>query len=546
MRRSLRLAFGLVAPLMFAACSPKADDGGPGDGGKGGAGGQMPGTGGATGGGTGGMTAGRIDPAASAQDSAQRTADIVKQLGAAISFESADGTVLSKLLGTFFGGGSSSTRPHLAIPAPLPRPLADLLLHTPARKTLRRAPLDLSLTTQEENFDDTATDLGALVKDRLLAAGNIESKTDTSVTYLLHGDPTCRPLPSAIGDGKPDRVDPGCAADLEKLQVRIVVSADGDGYRFAVQLGPDRLELSVFVIHTDLVAWQMDLDMAHKATDFANHALMKASDPFPFAALSGRIQLAVHKLGDKKASFAVSVLTPVDLKGTTSDPFELSMAAADPWFAVTGDGTTKEVTLELAAARTDVRAPWDPRNTGVKNTDLHVQIGGLFGKTKVSEASQKVALTGFGVGPSFVEVRGSHIVDVAFNPASGNKMDLELRSLPGDETHIEITPRFDLSLGFAFEAIASELSAKPPSFLLGETYSVVLSGGTPIVVETVKDDGMGFAGGLKMVAGSLVLSTTSSAAATVSVGAGQCLTSAKMPPAGAHPLLGSLTAATCP
>jgi hypothetical protein len=566
MGRSARLALSIVTPWILVACSSAPGTGGGGDGTRIDGGGSTPdgggdgagGSGGADGsatpgtdtgmtGGTGGSSAARIEPAAAAQDSAQRASDIIKQLGAAIAFETGNGAALTKLFGGLLGGGTSDLVPKLAVPPPLPRPLADLLLHTPARKSFAgKAFTTISMTTQEENFDDTATDLGALLKDRLLAEANVEAKTDTSVTYLLKGDPTCRPLPSAIAAGRVDQVDLECASDLAKLQIRVVVSRDGDGYRFAVRLGPDRLELSTFIVHTDLLGWEMDLNMARKAADFANMALGKASDPFPFASLQGRVKVAVQKLADKRARVTFSVLETFDLEGKSSDPFKVTIAASDPLLAVTGDGTTKEVTLKLTQPRTDLRLPWDPSDTGAKNTDLHIQLGGLFGETRLSGANDDVVLTGVGIAPSFAEVRSSHIVDVAFNPANGNKVDVKVTSLPGDRARIELTPRFDLSVGMAFDAIASELKSAPPAFLLHETYSALLADGTPVVVETVNGNDTGFAGGIKMVAGSLKLSTSSDAAATVSVPTGQCLTSVTMPPQGSHALLGKLTAVACP
>ncbi len=42
--------------------------------------------------------------------------------------------------------------------------------------------------------------------------------------------------------------------------------ADGDGVRLGVLIGPQRLELSAFVIHSDLLALEMDLAKADAAT----------------------------------------------------------------------------------------------------------------------------------------------------------------------------------------------------------------------------------------------------------------------------------------
>ena len=476
----------------------------------------------------------KVDPATSALQSAQYTGDVVRQLGRAMSFDLSDGSMLGRLLGGFLGQSSSAAgTPASVLSSPLPHPVLSRLEGTPALRSMHPA---LSLMTQEENFDDTAADLEALLQHRLLAASNVESSTGTEVTYLLKGDPTCRPLPSKIAEGAADVVDAGCASDLEKLQVRIVVRGDGDGYRYQVLMGPPRHELSVIIVHSDLLGWESDLYQSWQASDYAKTALGQASDPLPLSRLQGRVKAAVQKLGEEKAAIRFSVLEPLDLQGKPADPFGFAMAKADPVFAVTGDGATDQLTINLGVPRTDVRAPWDPKNVGAKNTDLHVALGGLHGQTTLVEGAEEASFTGLGIGASFVEVRSSRIFDLAFNPQHGNKMDLKVKSLPADGARFEIAPRFDLALGLKLAAIAAELSAMPPAHFLDEIYSVSLAGGSPSVVETGADM-------IKVVAGSLTLSSSASAS-TVTVPAGQCL-AAVDPAPGAHPLLGALAAGSC-
>ena len=487
-----------------------------------------------------------VDQAISAQRSAQFAGDVIRQLGGAISFPTAEGSVLSRLGGQVMGMRRSPSAQ--AVNAPLPRPMLDRLMETPIFKSLRPRPGFISLTTQEENFDDTASDIEDFFKTRLFVAANVESSTATSVTYQLKADPTCRPLPSEISAGRMDRVDLKCGADLAKLQVRIVVTSDGDGYRYQILLGPDKLELSVFIIHSDLLGWEADLNKARLATQYANMVLGDEADreeePFPFSVLEGRIKIAVQKLGDKKASISWSVLEPIRLQDM--DHHSFAMAVANPVFALSGDGVAKTVTLKLAIPQTDVRAPWDPRDMGTKNLDLHVSFGGLHGESTLSEMAEELAFTGLGVGPSFVEVRTTKIFELAFNTANASKMDLKIKPIADDQARFELSPRFDLSLAFKLMPVLGEFSEAPDSFLHNETYSLVMMGSAPVVVETVAANDAGFEGGFKMVAGSLTLSTTSDPAATVTVPPGQCLTELPTPADGSHPLLGQLHSAACP
>ncbi len=493
-----------------------------------------------------------INQAESVMRSSQFVGTSVRRLGSSIGFATSSDSVLSRLGSRVVGGGGSDSGPvpvaPRLLPSPLPQTLMDRIAETPAAKSLRPRPKFLALATQEENFDDMATDIESFFKTRLFADANIESKTMTSVTYLLHGDPTCRPLPSEIANGATDLPRPGCAADLTKLRVRIVVTVDGDGYRFQILLGPDKLELSVFIVHSDLLAWEADLNKSFMATQYANTVLAKDSgdNTFPFAKLQGRVRVDLKALGDKKASISWSVLEPIDIQDMDYHAF--AMKAATPVIALTGDGVAQTLNLKLAVPQTDVRGPWDPKKVGAKNTDLHVSLGGLTGDTTVSESADEVAFTGLGIVHSFAEVRSMKIVDLLFNPADSSKMNLTVKPLANDQVRFTLTPKFDLALAMSFMAVAGEYNSPPDSFLLDETYSIRVTGEpgqTPMVVETVEGTDS-FDGGLKMVAGALSLATSKDAAATVSVPQGQCLTSNPEPADGSHPLLGKVMAAACP
>jgi hypothetical protein len=488
-----------------------------------------------------------VDQPTTAVKSAQFAGDVVRQIGGVVGFVTADDSVLSRLSKNLLDSEDEGPDgpPEAPLPDPLPEAMLSRLFDVPSFKALRPRPSFLSLATMEENLDSAATDIEDFFKTRLFVQANVESSTSTSLTYLIKPDPTCRPLPSEIADGEMDRVDLECAADLTKLQVRIVVTSDGDGYRFQILLGPDKHELSVIIIHSDELAWEADLNKARLATQFANMALQKEEDQFPFAMLKGRIKVAVKKLGEKKVSLSWSVLEAIEIKD--KDDHSIAMMPASPAFSVTGDGVAKTITLELAIPQTDVRLPWDPKDIGAKNSDLHISVGGLHGKSTLSESAEELAFQGLGVGASFVEVRTTKIFELGFNAADGHKMDLKIKPLAGDQARFEVTPKLDLSLAFALQMVAAEFNVddQPESWMLGQTLSVLLSGASPVVVETVAETET-FDGGFKMVAGALKLSTSADAAATVDVAMGQCLTENPEPAEASHELLGELMSAACP
>jgi hypothetical protein len=356
--------------------------------------------------------------------------------------------------------------------------------------------------------------------------------------------PTCLPLPSS---GRTD-IDIECARDLPKLEVRLVVRADGDGVRITVLVGPTRHELSAFIIHSDLLAVESDLAKAVRAIEFMNMTLEPGAEqkPYPFTRLEGRVKVALQKLGPKKVRGSYGVLEAITVEGmeSDSDPVSLRTAASDPLFAVTADGVAKELSVKLAVGQTDVKTSWDPKDTGARNLDLHVSIGGYHGELVLTEAKKEVVLRGLGIGQTFVAVRGTHIFDLDLNPGDGRKFDVKVLLAADDRPRFELSPKFDLALKFSLGAIAADFTEPPPSYLAGETYSIKLDGASPAVFEAAPST-PDFQGGLKIVAGTLTIATTGQPATSVVVPAGQCLTN-QQPADMSHPILGGLVAASCP
>ncbi|HXU82697.1 MAG TPA: hypothetical protein VN914_14945, partial [Polyangia bacterium] len=347
-----------------------------------------------------------IDPKTSATQAASRAAEVVRASGDGLGFIGDEGGVVGKTLSGFDDATYGVMRKMVS--TPMPAPFIRQMRTSPVVKTMAGVEGIPSFLTQEEQFDETAKDVEVLLRDRLLVESNIETKTDTEITYLLKPEPTCRPLPSS-GSTEPD---PDCVRDLPKLQVRLVTVADGDGIRITVLVGPARYELSAFVIHSDLLAWEVGFAKALKAVEFINMTLEPAAEqkPLPFTRLDGRIKVALQKLAPKKVKGSIAILEAIAIEAD-DPPVSLHSAKTDPLLALTGDGEAKSATLTWGLGQTEVQGPWDPMDMGLKNRDLLVSIGGSYGSATLTEGKKELAFNGWGVGASFVAVRGTHIAD---------------------------------------------------------------------------------------------------------------------------------------
>ena len=131
--------------------------------------------------------------------------------------------------------------------------------------------------------------------------------------------------------------------------------------------------------------------------------------------------------------------------------------------------------------------------------------------------------------------------ELGFNPANGNKMDLKVKPLPGDQARFELSPKLDLSLAFKLGAIAADFDEEPPAFLLNETYYAGADG-RRAGGHRDRPRGDTFEGGFKMVAGSLRCPPPATRPGPrrrrSTCPMGQCLTGNDEAPDGAHPVIG--------
>jgi hypothetical protein len=485
-----------------------------------------------------------IDAPTLAEQAALHAREIVHQTGGGVSFTRADDSGLQKIVTGMSHAGDGLAG---SMPSPIPPGMMSAMSGSAMAGAMAGMP---SVLTTEEQFDDTADQLRTWLRERILADGNLESKSDDEATYLLHPEITCRALPR---DGDPagtvPALDTHCVDQLTKLQVRVVLRADGDGVRLTVQVGPDRLELSAFVIHSNLLAVETDLAKAYHATQYIDDTLGDASptDMTRLETLAGRTRLALRKDGERKATFSASVLDAIhiatrDAAGAPGP--EVKLGASDPTLAVSADGIAQSLTVKLNVGAMEVWGDWDPANTMAPNRDLHVAIGALTGETTFTESSDEIVARGLGIGATSVEAHGARIFELALNPNDMRRFDLQVTVDAAGQPHFQVTPRFDLALGFHLGLIAGETTNPPASYLLDETYGINLdAAGAPAAVQAVPATAT-FAGGLKVGAGTLTLSSTKFANPVV-VPTGKCLTGVANPPADAHPL-SSFAVVDCP
>jgi len=483
-----------------------------------------------------------IDPSLLADQAALHAREIVHQSGGGVAFTQDENSGLATMANGIQGAGDGLAG---AMPSPMPPAMGSAMGDSPLAAAMAGM---TSMLTTEEQFDDTADQLRIWLRERVLADANRESTTDDEAIYRLQPDPTCRRIPSA--DDPPGTVPElisGCVDDLTRLEVRVSLRADGDGVRLGVLIGPQRLELSAFFIHSDLLALEMDLAKADQATQVISQTLGSDSPFGAHQALTGKLRLGIHKDGEKKVTFSASVLEAIHIDALDSNGGvgpDVKLAASDPTVAVTADGNVQTLAVKVDMGALDVLGDWDPMGVASPNRDLRVHVGGVYGQATFTEATDDLTATGVGVGAVTVDAHGARIFDLGLNPYNMDRLDAHLYVNAAGQPEIRMFPRFDLDLGYHLGRVASEYTTTPPSYVLDETYRVLLDNGGVAVSVAAAPATPTFAGGIKVTQGTLTIASTA-AAQPVVVPAGKCLTGGATVPAGAHPVLGALAVVDC-
>lgn len=241
-------------------------------------------------------------------------------------------------------------------------------------------------------------------------------------------------------------IDPQCAAQLARAELRIRVARDGGALVFAVQLDADHDEpLLLTLTHTSL-AVTVDLDGAQRA--FVALAAVFDQD-LPNVALGGRVTGKIEVLGTAKVKLSASIDRALSIKSAAAGAdlagpgaFVLASAKATV-VAVTLDGHARSGALAIGLGETAVKLP-----AASDGKRFELDLPGVTATAAYSDG-QPLALTHLGLGgrTTVISISGVRAQTIDLNPDHGRALDVTLSRDPatGTET-VAVTPRLDLRM----------------------------------------------------------------------------------------------------
>jgi hypothetical protein len=267
------------------------------------------------------------------------------------------------------------------------------------------------------------------------------------------------------------------------------------------------------------------------------------------------VSLALERNGADDYSSSANVLEEVVVvSGDDRESTRFSLAASAPTAEVRLDGNAHRVTAATDLGRLTLSGPLDafrdffdddevfdplgnPLPPKTYTGDIELVVPGFEAQASYDAGTDALGFSGFGAGDASttLEWNGIRIAEFDLNANAGRHFDLGIQSPATGGPIVTFSPAFDLSFLFNFAPLADQID-DIASYLMDDALRIFFEGSSPGV--QVSDDE------LRVVSGTLRLTSSSVPDAAVSVPSGMCLVEVD-PPVSSHELLGSFGAAAC-
>jgi hypothetical protein len=250
-----------------------------------------------------------------------------------------------------------------------------------------------------------------------------------------------------------ETIDPACAEQLAKADLRIRATTDGDELQLAVQVDANHDEPLVFTITHESLAASLDLDEAGQALTALAPLF---GEDIPNTSLAGRITGRIELVGAAHAKLALTIDRALAIKFAdagvdldSAQAFRFSSAKADV-ASLELDGPHQTGSIAVGLGETAAHIPDDQ----VFDLDLPgVTAAASFA------AGQPLQVTHLGLGErtTTVSVDGARAIAIDLNPADGRALDATVTSdaATGLAT-LSVSPRLDLRLAVDHAALGDD------------------------------------------------------------------------------------------
>ncbi|TXD36463.1 hypothetical protein FRC98_11515 [Lujinxingia vulgaris] len=375
----------------------------------------------------------------------------------------------------------------------------------------------------EPDFEEERDEIRRVLEEHIFADANVETASETEVTYLLRGEVVC------ADEDEADIAE--CEEEVDALEIRLQARSFVEGeVDIDVMVGPDRISPLALSFAPSRVSADVDLAKVKEAVEFGSVQLGEdLSEDIP-ETMVGRLSAEFSKSGDEVA-LSVAVGQAIELAG---EMFSVNIAASPRALEIRSDIEARKLSFEADLDALDlsfptgeveecydVEVPGEPGNYEFtcevvqEAYQAGAALAGIKGALSFLAAEDRLELRGFGLGasPAQVFVEGEEVAALDFNAAHGHSLDLDLAK-DGDDIAISMSPGLDLELMLALYR-AQDVISDLEEWMLDDVLSLVIDGDESPALRIGE-------AGIKLERGQLMMSSES-AEIVVEVEAGMCI-----------------------
>ena len=348
---------------------------------------------------------------------------------------------------------------------------------------------DCTTTDTSVEFDSDVTGLSDEAVDffdnAIFVDANVESDSDKSVTYLLHGDVVC----SYQVDGAPD---PDCVQQVDDAEIRLYVTSPREGdIDVAVQVGPQKYNPLYFEFYANQLAVEVDLGGVKGAVEHLASVTGGDMPELP-ATMAGRVRAELRHNADDTMTGALSVLQAINV---ADGDYALSVAKKDPFWEITADPANKKLSASLDLGTVDALFPITSTtvdsngNETSSSVDYDFHLGGASASTVLEAGADLLNITNVGLGDSTstLDVDGEQVLAVDLNANDGRRYDATIEQT-ADGVRATVSPKLDLQVAMQFVNAADALG-DVADWMMDDVLHVTLDGAAKPAV-LFRDDGL--------------------------------------------------------
>ena len=397
------------------------------------------------------------------------------------------------------------------------------------------APIDLSsdegaVAVALPEGDESGEEVAESLAERLFNAENYEGDG----VFRIPLDMICP------ADDETGEVDPECARQWERAELRIRAELVDDGLDFTLLVGPDRSAPLALELRPARVTVVVDLGEAADAIRFL------APDAELPDVLEGVVAFSLVVNGPDDVSFQLAVREAARVEANTADGrISFSTDARDPLASLRIEVAARRLTALFDLGRTQLSMPNQMNDeASLAGGTWSIDWRGLSFTATAQDGADEIVIDNIGLGDdtSTIKLDGTQLVGIDLNPNDGRRAKLTLRPDPAGGLPIAtFEPGLEILIDVFLQPLADAGDLVDP-WLLDDSYRIALSGDAPATQSIEPDELAGTPGALRIARGQLAIESDT---ASITVATGQCLL-ADAVAEGEHPLLGGLTAGPCP